>query len=247
MGARVHSPFVGEAIDLSADRQSRLYVAMPYYAGETLDQRVRRRPAMAIDDGVSVAARLARGIAALHRLHIIHRDIKPDNVILTEDGGLRLIDLGVARLPRIEDFTDSEVPGTPTYMAPELYEGEHGSEASDQFALGVTLYYMFTGRYPYGEVEAFSRPRFEAPTPPSRYRPDMPAWLDAALLRAVAVNPDDRFGDIVELLRILEDGGSRAVGARHRPLSLYDRNPLLFLKVLCWGLLVLLIASLATR
>jgi serine/threonine protein kinase len=101
-----------------------------------------------------------------------------------------------------------------------LFHGEAGSEASHQFALGVTLYRMFTGQYPYGEVEAFSRPRFDKPQRPSRFRPDMPAWLEATLLRAVAVDPDERFGDVIELLRALEDGGTRAIGSVHKPRSL---------------------------
>ncbi|HKX23357.1 MAG TPA: serine/threonine-protein kinase, partial [Rhizorhapis sp.] len=224
---------------------SRLYVAMPFYQGETLEQRIGRHPP-SIAAGVTVAARLTRGVAALHRLNIVHRDIKPENVILTEDGGLRLIDLGVARLPRIEEFEAREIPGTPSYMAPELYHGELGSEASDQFALGVTLYRLFTGRYPYGEVEAFSRPKFGRPVPPSRYRPDMPAWLESALLRAIAVKPDERFGDVVELLRTLEDGGTRAIGAP-QPRSLYERNPLRFWQVISALLFIALMFALASR
>lgn len=245
VGARVHSPFVAEVIDVPRERQSRLYVAMPYYAGETLEQRISRYP-LSIAAGVSVAVKLARGVAALHRLNIVHRDIKPENVILTDDGGLRLIDLGVARLPRVEEFEAREIPGTPSYMAPELYDGEPGSEASDQFALGVTLYRMFTGRYPYGEIEAFSRPKFGKPVPPSRHRPDMPAWLESALLRAVSVDPAERFGDVVELLRTLEDGGARAIGTP-APLSLYERNPLRFWQIVSLLLFVALMVALASR
>ena len=245
VGARVHSPFVAEVIDVPRERQSRLYVAMPFYQGETLEQRIGRH-APTIAAGVTVAARLTRGVAALHRLNIVHRDIKPENVILTEDSGLRLIDLGVARLPRIEEFEAREIPGTPSYMAPELYDGELGSEGSDQFALGVTLYRLFTGRYPYGEVEAFSRPKFGRPVPPSRYRPDMPAWLESALLRAIAVKPDERFGDVVELLRTLEDGGTRAIGAP-QPRSLYERNPLRFWQAISALLFIALMFALASR
>lgn len=244
VGARVHSPFVAEVIDIPPERQSRLYVAMPHYPGNTVEQRLRNGP-LPMSEGIAIAAKLARGVAALHRLHIIHRDIKPDNVILTKDGGLRLIDLGVARLPRVEEFSGSEIPGTPSYMAPELFDGEAGSEASDQFALGVTLYRMFAGQYPYGEVEAFSRPKFDKPQRPSRFRPDMPAWLEATLLRAVAVNPDERFGDTIELLRALEDGGIRAVGPVHQPRSLYERNPLRFWQGVSLMLFVALMIALA--
>lgn len=244
VGARVHSPFVAEVIDIPPERQSRLYVAMPHYPGDTVEQRLRYGP-LPLSEGVAIGAKLARGVAALHRLHIVHRDIKPDNVILTHDGGLRLIDLGVARLPRVEEFSGSEIPGTPSYMAPELFDGEPGSDASDQFALGVTLYRMFTGQYPYGEVEAFSRPRFDKPQPPSRFRSDMPAWLEATLLRAVAVDPDDRFGDVVELLRALEDGGTRAIGPVHKPRTLYERNPLRFWQGVSLILFVALMIALA--
>lgn len=245
VGARVHSPFVAEVIDVPRERQSRLYVAMPFYAGETLEQRLSRHP-LSIGAGVGIASRLSRGVAALHRLNIVHRDIKPENVILTQDEGLRLIDLGVARLPKLEEFVAGEIPGTPSYMAPELYDGELGSEATDQFALGVTLYRMFTGRYPYGEVEAFSRPKFGKPVPPSRYRPDMPAWLEAALSRAIAVDPHERFGDVMELLSALEDGGTRALGMP-QPRSLYERNPLRFWQIISLLLFVMLMAALASR
>ncbi|MBB4640719.1 bifunctional protein-serine/threonine kinase/phosphatase [Rhizorhapis suberifaciens] len=244
VGARVHSPFVAEVIDVPRERQSRLYVAMPFYAGETLERRLSHP--LTIAAGVSIAARLTRGVAALHRLNIVHRDIKPENVILTEDEGLRLIDLGVARLPKLEEFVAREIPGTPSYMAPELYDGELGSEATDQFALGVTLYRMFTGRYPYGEVEPFSRPKFGKPVPPSRHRPDMPAWLEAALLRAIAVDPQERFGDVMELLVALEDGGTRAIGTP-KPRSLYERNPLRFWQAFSLLLFVMLMIALVSR
>lgn len=246
VGARVHSPFVAEVIDVPSERQSRLYVAMPHYQGETLEQRLSDTR-IGLTAGVAIAAKLARGVAALHRLHIIHRDIKPDNVILMPGGGLRLIDLGVARLPKVEEFSSSEVPGTPSYMAPELFDGQAGSEASDQFALGVTLYRMFTGHYPYGEVEAFSRPKFDKPQRPSRYRPDMPGWLEATLLRAVAVDPGERFGDVIELLRALEDGGVHAIGAAQRPRSLYERNPLRFWQGTSLMLFIALMVALAMR
>ena len=124
-------------------------------------------------------------MATLHRAGIIHRDIKPDNVILLAGGGLRLVDLGVARVPLLEDFPAQDIPGTPSYMAPELFSGRAGDEFSDLYALGVTVYRMFTAAYPYGEIEPFSRPRFGKPVSLSRYRPDLPAWLDAVIGKAL--------------------------------------------------------------
>jgi len=245
IGARVDSPFVGAVIPLAEERQSRLYIAMPWYAGETLETRLGRG-SLTIRSGVDIGARLARGVVALHRLEIVHRDIKPDNVILTEDGGLKLIDLGVARLPRIDEFAGDEAPGTPSFMAPELFDGVPANAASDQYALGVTLYRMFTRRYPYGEIEPFSRPRFDRPVAPSRHRPDMPGWLEMAILRAVAVDPAKRFGDVIELVQTLEGGAARAIRpVGHRPLI--ERDPVRFWQGVAALLAVALIVVLATR
>jgi serine/threonine protein kinase len=180
----------------------------------------------------------------LHRAGVIHRDIKPDNVILQPDGGLKLIDLGVARLPNIEDFPASTVPGTPSYMAPELIEGQAGNEKSDLFALGVTLFRMFTGTYPYGEVEAFSRPRFSRPPASvSVMRPDLPSWLDQVLLRLVAVRPEDRFDDALECMFALEHGELHASPGPPRRRSLMERDPLRFWQTVSALLAFLLLLS----
>ena len=245
VASRVQSPFIAEVINLPPGRQSRLYVALPFYEGETLEKRLQRGP-MNVRAGLAIATKLARGIATLHRLGIVHRDIKPDNVLLGAGGGVRLIDLGVARLPRVEEFDEPEIPGTPSFMAPELFEGARGTDASDQFAFGVTLYRMFTGRYPYGEVEPFSRPKFGRPAAASRLRPDLPAWLEATMQRAVAVEPEARFGDMFELLAALEAGSAHAV-EMFRPKSLYERNPLRFWQGIALLLGLCLVAALAMR
>ncbi len=174
VAARVRSLWIGEIIEVPAGRQTRLYSVMPLYEGETLEQRLKRSPQLSLAEGVGIATKLARAVATLHRAGIIHRDIKPDNVILLTAGGLRLVDLGVARVPLLEDFPAEDIPGTASYMAPELFGGRPGDEFSDLYALGVTVYRIFTAAYPYGEIEPFSRPRFGKPAPLSRYRPDLP-------------------------------------------------------------------------
>lgn len=244
VAARVSSPFVGTAIPVASERQSRLYGVQPYYVGETLEARLGRPASLAA--ALAVAARLTRAVAALHKLDIVHRDLKPDNVILTEDSGLKLIDLGVARLPRVDDFAVDETPGTPSFLAPEMFEGNRGDPLTDQFALGVTLWRLFAGRFPYGEAEVFSRPRFDRPEPPSRSRPELPAWLDAALLRAVAVDPRHRFGDVVELLRALE-GGAAVARKPARPAPLIERHPVRFWQAVATILAAALTLALAWR
>lgn len=246
VGSRVSSPFVGGVIAVPEDRQTRLYGVQPFHEGQTLEARlasVGRAGGIGLEEGLSVAIRLTRAVAALHKLDIIHRDIKPENVMLVAHGGLKLIDLGVARLPRVDEFAASEIPGTPSYLAPEMFGGNLGDEQTDLYALGVTLWRLFTGRYPYGEIEAFSRPRFRKPEPPSAVRPELPAWLDSTLMRAVAIDPADRFGDVVELLRALEGG---AAVPRQNPgfVPLIERDPARFWQVVSLLLFIALVAAL---
>ncbi|WP_050400857.1 bifunctional protein-serine/threonine kinase/phosphatase [Bradyrhizobium embrapense] len=246
VAARVRSLWIGEIIEVPAERQTRLYSAMPLYEGETLEQRLTRAPRLSLTEGIAIATKLVRAVTALHRAGIIHRDIKPDNVILAKDGGLRLVDLGVARVPLLEDFPAEDIPGTASYMAPELFGGKPGDEASDLFALGVTVYRMFTANYPFGEIEPFSRPRFGKPAPLSRYRPDLPAWLDAVIGKALSVEPTQRFGDAIEFAHELENGATWAGPAVTARKSLHDRDPVTFWKVLC-AILALIIVVLLAR
>jgi serine/threonine protein phosphatase PrpC len=246
IATRVRSPFVGECMELPAGRQNCLYMVLPFYDGETLERRLLRPPPIRLAVGLGISIKLAKGVASLHRAGIIHRDIKPENVILQRDGGLKLIDLGVARLPHLEDVPVAAAPGTPSYMAPELLSGADGDEKSDQFALGVSIYRMFGRAYPYGEVEAFSRPRFGKPVPLTKLRPDLPAWLDHALARTFALRRDDRYEDVLEFIFELENGEDRA-RAKERPLRkpLYDRNPLRFWQAVSAILAIMLVAVMA--
>ena len=242
IAARLHSPWIAEVIEMPLEARSALYTVMPFYAGETLEQRLVRRPSVSRIEGIAVAGKLAKAVAALHRAGVIHRDIKPENVILQPDGGLKLIDLGVARLPNIEDSPDANVPGTPSYMAPELIAGQTGDEKSDIFALGVTLFRMFTGAFPYGEVEAFSHPRFARPPASiATLRPDLPSWLDQVLLRLIAIRPADRFDDALECLFALEHGELHAAPAQLRYRPLIERDPLRFWQTVSAVLALLLL------
>ncbi|MBI3571025.1 MAG: bifunctional protein-serine/threonine kinase/phosphatase [Gammaproteobacteria bacterium] len=252
VASQVRSPFVTEMLELSPGRQTRLYAVLPFYRGESLEARLRRAPPLKLEEGVDIGLKLGRAIYALHRLRIIHRDVKPENVMLVQDGktarGLRLLDLGVARLPGIEASAGEDIPGTPSYMAPELFAGAVGDERSDVYAFGVTLYRLFSGgHYPYGEIEAFSHPRFGKRVPLSRYRPDLPAWLDALLARATAVEPAERYADAMELAFDLENALVHGAKTVVRRQSLYERNPVRFWQIISLLLLFALIVVLAAR
>jgi Protein kinase domain len=247
VGARVSSPWIGRIIELPPGRQTCLYLVMPLYAGELLETRLARRPALGLEEGRSIAIKLARAVAALHRAGIIHRDIKPDNVILEGGGSLKLIDLGVVRVRGLEEAPPEGVPGTRAYMAPEMFAGERGDEATDLYALGVTLYRAFTGEFPYGNLDATSPPRRSAPREFSQLRPDLPAWLAATLTRAIAADPARRLRDAGEFALEMEAGPERAPAAIRRPRTLYERHPLQFWQGAAALLALALLISLLAR
>jgi serine/threonine protein phosphatase PrpC len=244
VGARVDSPWLGRIIELPQGRQTCLYTVMPLYQGELLETRITRSPALGLEEGRHIAIRLARAAAALHRDGIIHRDIKPDNVILEGDSSLKLIDLGVVRVPGLEDFPPEDIPGTSGYVAPEMLAGDPGSVASDIYALGVTLFRAFTGEFPYGPPEAAGAALRERPKELLALRPDLPSWLQDAIARAIATDPARRYRDMSEFAAEMEAGPARAPAPARRPLTLYERAPIQFWKGLAALLALALIVSL---
>ncbi len=248
VAARVHSPWLGRALELPPGRRSCLYTVMPLYQGELLETRLARAPALALEEGRRIGVALARAAAALHRAGIVHRDIKPDNVILEPGGTPRLIDFGAVRLPGLEEEGPSGgVPGTPAYMAPEMLAGEPGNEATDVYALGVTLFRAFTGEFPYGNPDAASPPRRTRAQELCALRADLPAWLQAALARAVAPDPARRYRDMAEFAADLEAGPAAGVQPAAPPPTLYQRQPLRVWQAIAALLALALLASLLTR
>jgi serine/threonine protein phosphatase PrpC len=244
VGAREHSPGIGRVIEQPQGRQTCLYTVMPLYVGELLETRLTRQPALVLEEGRDIAIKLARAVATLHRDGIIHRDIKPDNVILEGEGSLKLIDLGSVRVRGLEDSPSDQIPGTRAYVAPEMFGGEAGNEATDIYALGVTLFRAFTGEFPYGNSDATSPPTRGRPLELTVLRPDLPAWLQAALARAIALEPSERFRDMSEFAAEMEAGPARAPILTRRPLTLYERAPLRFWQVLAALLAAALLVSL---
>lgn len=225
LAKRVLSHYFPQIVPLSAERRRHLYYVMTWHEGATLEQQLAAGQHFTVPDVVGIGIRLTKALAALHRLNIIHRDVKPANVHLGSDSRLRLLDLGVALERGARDDSPVTRAGTPSYLAPELFADGQPGRQSDVYATGVTLYYALTGHYPYGEVEPFQTPAFVDPVPPTRYRPDIPQWLENLLLRAVAREPKRRFETAEELLLALERGDYKPVTAPGRtPLA--QRSPL---------------------
>jgi serine/threonine protein phosphatase PrpC len=205
-------------------QRQHLYYVQREYAGQTLAEHLRLSGQLGLPEWLDLAPRLLKALGLLHRRNILHRDIKPENLLWCDDGELRLLDFGLAYCPGLSRDEQHALPGTPSYIAPEAFAGAAPDRQQDLYAAGVTLYRLLTGHYPYGEIEAFQHPRFGKPAAPSRYRPDIPAWLDDCLLRAVAASPGERFETAEEWLLVVEQGERQALNVRPRPLL--EREPL---------------------
>ncbi len=219
-----------------ASERQHLYYLMREHPGVTLAEHHRQHGNLSLTQGLEIAMHLLRALGMLHRRNILHRDIKPENLLLNEDGDLRVLDFGLAYCPGLSTQASGELPGTPSYIAPEAYAGAAPTAAQDLYSAGVTLYFLLTGHYPHGEIEAFQRPRFGTPVPASRYRPDLPEWLVHNLDQAVDSDPARRFETAEQWLLALENGEQQPV-ALSRPLL--EREPLKVWRGLALGSLLL--------
>ncbi len=230
LAKRVVARFFPQVI--APDQQNFLYYLSTWHEGHTLQRHLDAGEHYTVPDVILHGTKLIRALGALHRRSIIHRDIKPGNIHLGDDGELRILDLGVAQSGLEEqEIVRAPQAGTPSFLAPEQFDHAPPSRHTDVYAAGVTLYLMLTRRYPYGEIEAFQRPRFAEPVPPSRYRPDTPQWLENVLLKAVARDPAKRFETAEEFLLALERGASHPLAAPP-PTPLSKRNPVSFWRTL---------------
>jgi len=220
-----------------ATQRQHLYYLMREYPGQTLAQTFAQSGPLPLAQWQALAERLLRAVGLLHRRQILHRDIKPENLLLSEDGELRLLDFGLTYCPGLSADQANALPGTPSYIAPEAFNGEPPSAQQDLYAVGVTLYYLATGHFPYGEIEAFQRPRFGQPVNAQRYRPDLPDWLGQSLERGVSADPAQRYETAEQWLLILEHGERGSLSVRPRPLL--EREPVKVWRTLALVLLMI--------
>jgi serine/threonine protein phosphatase PrpC len=217
-------------------KRQHLYYVQREYTGSTLAVRLKQEGPLPLGEWLDTTTRLLQAVGQLHRRNILHRDIKPENLHRGNDGELRLLDFGLAYCPGLSRQAEGTVPGTPTYLAPEAFEGASPTPQQDLFSVGVTLYHLLTEHYPYGEIEAFQRPRFHLPQSVLRYRPDIPVWLNDWLLHCVAANPTERFETAEEALLTLEQNERQPMP---RPKALLERAPLTFWRSMACASLLL--------
>ena len=212
-----HEAWLGQRFDSAAfvrvrprPDASSLYVLFDWHGGRALEQRLVDGAPLSVPEAIDLSRQLLRALGAMHRRGVIHRDIKPANLHVGDDGVLRILDLGVAVSGNEPAALLDLHAGTPSYINPEQWNGVRADAASDLFASGVTLYRALTGKLPYGEVLPYQSGRYRRdPKPVSTHRPDVPKWLDAIILKSIALDPASRFETAEEFLVVLERGSAR--------------------------------------
>jgi serine/threonine protein kinase len=188
------------------------YLVMPYYEGGSLAQRISAQGRLGIEETVELAAQLGRGLDELHRRGVLHRDVKPSNVLLDTAGVAALSDFGLARGPDWTRLTaEGQILGTPHYLAPELIEGLEATEASDVYALGCVLYECLVGEPPFAGrgIAAVGFAHLAEPPPDARERRrEISAGLADAVLSALEKNPRARPTSGTALARMVHLGRS---------------------------------------
>jgi serine/threonine-protein kinase len=206
--AMVSHPNLVDIYDVGQDGD-RHYIVMEYVAGVTLKQLINREAPFAIPRAVRIGEQIARGLHAAHCAGLIHRDIKPQNIIVTDDGQVRITDFGVAKSHLSTAMTETGITlGTADYIAPEQAQGRPATPQSDIYAVGIVLYEMLTGRLPFtgdNPVAVVMKHISEPPPPPRRYNSHIPAALEAIILRALAKDPAQRQRTALELAEELHN------------------------------------------
>jgi serine/threonine-protein kinase len=189
--------------------RSRLYMVMEYVEGELLSSRLERERRFPIPTALDFAAQIADALVYLHERNVVHRDLKPDNLMILPSGRIKLMDFGIAfdtASRRITWSGLSHPMGTPAYMAPEQIKGQRGSARTDIYSLGVILYEMLTGKLPFSGRNVYAAMQakmLKNPVPPRRLRPEMSAQVEEIILHALERNPRDRLPSALEFRKAL--------------------------------------------
>src|SRR5215216_3671449 len=216
--AALNHPNIVQVYDQGRANDGTYYMAMEYVPGGTLKERIVREGPLDPREAAGIASRVAEALDVAHGRGIVHRDIKPQNILISESGAAKVADFGIARAAASKTVTETSlILGTAAYMSPEQAMGERVGPASDLYSLGVVLYEMLTGELPFEVETPADVPVRHAGGPPPHPRevnPEVPEGTDAIVMRLLATDPEDRYGSADQLtkdLRRVRDGLSPVV------------------------------------
>jgi serine/threonine protein phosphatase PrpC len=221
IGKRLNHPNILRFVTVPA--QSRPYIVMEYLQGRTLSEVMNEIRPLPISDAVQIASALCDALSHMHQLKVVHRDLKPQNVMVCADGSIRIMDFGIAKATEMRRITFaglSPAMGTPDYMAPEQVKGRRGDERTDIYSLGAMLYEMTTGRVPFEGPNPFivmnSRIAGD-PVAPRKRNPQISEQLEEIILHAMEREPAKRYQTAAAMKAELDDPDSvRLTGRSHR-------------------------------
>ena len=205
--AALSSPYIVSVYDWGKDGES-YYIVMEYLRGTDLKSGIRKHGALDSRKVAQIGSQIAQALSVAHRHDIIHRDIKPQNIMVQPDGNIKVMDFGIARAKNSSLTTDNSVLGTAHYVSPEQSTGKPLGPTTDIYSLGIVMYEAATGRVPFAGDDAISvamKQVNEAPQPPSLINPNVDPALEAIILRCMEKNPADRYQSADELARALRD------------------------------------------
>jgi serine/threonine protein kinase len=209
---------------IPVEQKSRPYIVMEYVKGQTLDRLMQTVGILPIADTLKIASRLCDALQYMHEHGVIHRDMKPSNIMLCDDGTLRIMDFGIAKTEAMRRITFggfSPTMGTPDYMAPEQIKGKRGDQRTDIYSLGAILYEMLTGQVPFQgpNVYAVMNARLVGDPPaPRSLNPEIPPQVEEIVLHAMERDPFKRYHSAAEMKADLDAPETVQVTGRHRRL-----------------------------